>query len=495
MGIIIRQSIKGTLVNYVGAFIGFLSTLVVATRFLSEKEIGLIQVLLEAATLLATLAQLGTNSSAIRFFPYFKDEANRHNGFFFYLMIVPFIGFSLFVPLFFLFKPAIIAYFTENSPLFVEYADWIIPLMLFVLYISVFETYSNVLMRVVVPKFIREVVIRLMLVSIYLLYGLGVLSLTGLVVAFVVAYGIAMVLNLWYSLKIGKPTLRRPPSYITPPLRNSILRYSGYVLLGALGGSITSKLDLFMVSGELGLDWGGIFRIAFYMAAIIDIPSRSMTAISTPIASQYMRDGNLQEANALYRKVALHQLLAGGFIFLFLWINLDAIFAIMPKGAVYAEGKWVVFFIGLSRLVFVFLGFGQVLINYSRYYYWTLFFTFLITGVTIVTNLWLIPRLGITGAALATLITVVLTHLVQQWLVFAKLKGNPYSWDAAKLIALLLLLFGINTLLPVWQNPWIDALLRSALIGLPGLVGVYALRISPEVNRLAGEILSWLKRG
>ena len=83
MGIVIRQSIKGTLVNYVGAFIGCVTTLFVVTKFLPPEDVGLRSVIYEAALLVATLAQLGTTSSIMRYFPYFKDNAKGHNGFFF----------------------------------------------------------------------------------------------------------------------------------------------------------------------------------------------------------------------------------------------------------------------------------------------------------------------------------------------------------------------------------------------------------------------------
>ena len=60
-------------------------------------------------------------------------------------------------------------------------------------------------------------------------------------------------------------------------------------MIGVVGGSITSRLDIFMVSAELGLNYAGIYSIAFYMVAIIDIPSRSITAISSPVAADALR--------------------------------------------------------------------------------------------------------------------------------------------------------------------------------------------------------------
>ena len=74
MGIIAKQSIQGTIVTYLGVAVGFVTTFFVLTRFLSAEEIGLARVLVDAATLFIGLAQLGTSSSIIRFYPHFKHR-------------------------------------------------------------------------------------------------------------------------------------------------------------------------------------------------------------------------------------------------------------------------------------------------------------------------------------------------------------------------------------------------------------------------------------
>ena len=76
MGIIIRQSLKGTIVNYVGAFIGFVTTMFVSTKFLTPEELGLTRVMIEAAAILGGLMALGIGSSGLRFFPFFKTDKN-----------------------------------------------------------------------------------------------------------------------------------------------------------------------------------------------------------------------------------------------------------------------------------------------------------------------------------------------------------------------------------------------------------------------------------
>lgn len=489
MGIVIRQSIKATIVNYVGAFIGFLTTMFVVTKYLLPEEIGLTKVIYEVAALVSGFAQLGITSSAMRFFPYFKDPKKKHNGFFFYLLVVPSVGSAIFVTLFCLLKEPIVSFFAAKSSLFVEYFNWVIPLIIFLTFWLVWETYANILMRIVVPKFIREIGVRVALLAIYLLYTFRYLDLTGLVTGFVAVYGLAMVANLFYISRITSVSLKHDFAYIDRKLLIKIGKYTSFLVIAALSGNIINQLDIFMVSSELGLNHAGIYTIALYMAAVIEIPARSITAISSPLAAAALKEGRFDEANRLYKKVALHQFIAGSFLFLLIWINIDTIFRIIPNGEVYKAGKWVVFFLGMSRLVSLTLSFGGTLISFSRYYYWGLYFTCFLTALTITSNYLLIPYLGMSGAAVATLVTCVVSYSFQQWIVLRKLKGNPYSLAMLKHLLLILSLWGLNRLLPHIGNPYGDGVYRTIFMAAVWFVLFYRLKISPEFCELVNRFL------
>ena len=133
MGIVIKQSIKGTIVNYLGVAIGFVTTFFIVTKYLTQEEIGLSRVLIDAGVLFASFAQLGTSSSIIRFFPYFKDENEKHHGFFFWTLIVPIVGFFLFFIVAKCLEGTIIHTFSKNSDLFVNYYRFVFPLSVFML--------------------------------------------------------------------------------------------------------------------------------------------------------------------------------------------------------------------------------------------------------------------------------------------------------------------------------------------------------------------------
>lgn len=491
MGIVIRQSIKATIVNYVGAFIGFLTTMFVVTKFLRPEEIGLTKVIYEVSFLFASLAQLGTSASAMRFFPYFRDPEKNNNGFFFYLLVMPAIGSVVFLSLYYLFREPITDFFIRNSSLFVDYYNYVGILIVFLVFWMVFETYSNLLMRIVIPKLIREIGVRLLLVTVYLLYAFHYFRLNGLVSGYIAVYGIAMLLTLWYISHIGTLSLKHDFSFIDKPLRVKVLKYTLFLIAGALGGTIINQLDIFMVSSQMGLSFTGVYTIAFYMAAVIEMPARSISTISAPLAAAALKENDLVKANELYKKVSLHQFIAGSTLFLFIWINIDNIFAIIPNGDTYEAGKWVVFFIALSKLVAVTLNFGGTLISFSRYYYWGLYFTFFLVALTIYTNHLLIPLWGISGAALATFITCVISYSWQQWIVLKKVKGNPYTVGTLKQIILIGILLGINSLLPGWtDNPYADGIYRSVVMVVCWLWLIYKLKISPEICTIIRKILS-----
>lgn len=494
MGIIIRQSIKGTLFTYIGAVIGFLTTFYIIPKYIGEEIYGLTRVIAEAGLLFAMIFQMGAPSSIIRFFSHFKSKDKKHNGFFFYVICLISIGFLIFIPAFFLLKQPIIDYFSNQSPLFVDYLYWLIPLTFFLIYWMSFEVYSNVLMRIAIPKFIREILIRVLFIFVYLAYAGGYIGLSAFISAYVGVYGVAMLVTLFYILRTGSVSLKHDRKFITPPLRKEFLSYSSIIITGTLGGSLLSRIDLFMISGEIGLASAGIYAIAFNMISVMEMPSRSITSISTPIAADSLKKGDFASVNELYKKVSTHQLLTGAIVFLLIWSNIDNIYAIIPNGEVYSAAKWVVLFMGIAKLIEVTISFGGVMISFSKFYHWSLYFTFFITALNIFLNYLLIPRYGMLGVAIGTSCSCLISYSLQQWLVLVKIKANPYSWATLKIVILIVCVFGLNELLVSFTNPWLDIVFRSFVISVFIVAYVYFTRVSNEANGLIINLLSKFRK-
>jgi len=497
MGIIARQSIKGTIATYLGTAIGFVTTFFILTSYLTAEEVGLTRVLVDAAMLFSSLALMGTSSSTMRFYPHFKDDSRNQQGLYFWTLIIPFVGFLIFLIFFFALKGWIIRTFEDNSPLFVNYVYYTLPIAFFMLYMSVFEANATILERVAVPRLIREVFIRVGLLVGYLLYGLWhVIDLDGLVMVFCVTYGLGALLNLCYLLFSQKISFKPDFSKITPELRRDFLWYTLFLITAALVGSVMPTLSSFFISAKMGLMFTGIYAIANYIATMVEIPSRSLNAIVQPRIAVALRatPPDLSTATQLYQKVSLNQLLVGITILILIWINIDLFFDLLPNGEQYAAGKWVVLILATSKLISSAFSIGGSALGYTRWYYTSLIFTLILMVSSILLNNYLIPICGIEGGAWATLGSNVFYFILLLLYVKWRVGTYPFSWGQLKVLAVGALMFGLNYLLvrvsgkispdPSLLFRIVEAVVRTGIVGVAGLLMVYYGNVSEDVNAL-----------
>lgn len=493
MGVIAKQSIRGTIVTYLGVFVGFLTTFFVLTRFLSAEEIGLARVLIDTATLFIGLAGLGTTSSIIRFWPYFKPEKaedNPHaNGFFFWTIAIPFFGFILFTSIYWAAHVPLQQLFSDKSPLFVNYYYAVVPLAFFMLYQTIFETNANVLMRIVWPRAVRELVLRIFLLEAYLLYAFRIVSLDGLVILISGSYALAALANIIYLFAFGHISLRPDFDYITRPLARKYILYTLFQITAALATVITPTLSSFFITAQLGLDYTGIFAIATYMAVMVSIPNRSLNAIANPQLAQTVKDGDRTGLTTLLRQVSSNSLLVGGFIMVFIWINIDLIFHILPNGETYETARYVVLILSVSQLLIATFNATISVLNYSKYYYLSLVYSFLLTGLSLWLNNVLIPTWGMNGAAMANLLSYTIYFALLCMTMPILCKTSPFSLAQLKTVVLLVVLWGTCMGVDMLNmNIWFASCLKSGLWLTAGYMA-YRLKISPEINNAILHIL------
>ena len=503
MGIVARQSIKGTIATYIGVAVGIVTTFFIQTKALEPEQIGLIDVLLQCSILFSGLAQLGTNSSAMRYYPFFKDEEHRDHGFFGWTLLVPFVGFGVFLLVFLLFKGNVVAFFSKDSSMFGDYVNFVIPLSFFLLYISVFETNSNLLLRIVLPKFIREVGLRLATLAVYLLYYYKVLDFDGVIVAFCVFYGLATLINVLYLLSLKRVSFKIDWKHVTPQIRRDFLFYTLFMITAALAGNVIPMLSKFFVAGMTGFRLAGVFAIATNIAALVEMPYRSLGAISRPHISEAMAQKDVPAADALCKNVALHQFIAGTLVFFLIWINIDVLFDLLPNGDIYRLGKWAVLFLALGRLVYSTLAVTTTVLSYSKYYYYSLIFTILLAGLSLLLNRLMVPKWDINGGALASVFSYIVYFILLLAFIKWKIGVQPFSLKMMPVLLTILVLFGLNWVWTMLLTPWfarlfgkaiygllLDAFLKSVLFVVLGLTAIYKMKVSQSVNDLLDKARS-----
>ena len=495
MGIVIRQSIKGSIISYVGAFVGMASTIFIYPYFLTPELIGLNRILIDSAFLFAFIAQIGIPSAIIRFTPQLKKMGLIREAYK-YALLLPLISFVFFGTLIYLGKESFLGLFNENSPLYSRYFALIIPFGLICIYLNIFENIATSYYRISIPKLIREIILRFLLIGSVMLFFYLKLSIDLYVMLIIFSYALGVLILVTYVRRLQRIMMPKEINKGIPKdLARKIFPYMGFMLFTGIGSTVITKVDGFMISSMIGLGGTGIYTISFFMTSIIEIPSRATMQISGPFVSECLVNNDIPKLKDMYVRYASNQAVIGGFLLIMLWANVNSIFEIMPNGDLYSAGKFVVLFIGLGKLIDLSTGLNNQILIYSRFYRIQLLFILILSIITVGGNLLLIPVLGITGAAIASLTSYFLINTVVIVFIYRKLGIQPFNNKTLKIILLILLAFFINFLLPTLKNWFIDSLYRS-LILLAVFAGVaYIYKLSEDLNTVVFKALNMLGLG
>jgi O-antigen/teichoic acid export membrane protein len=164
----------------------------------------------------------------------------------------------------------------------------------------------------------------------------------------------------------------------------------------------------------------------------------------------------------------------------------------MPNGELYSAGKLVVLFIGLGKLIDLSAGLNNQILIYSKYHRYQLLFGLVLGVITVAGNLLLIPVMGITGAALASLSAYFLINTIVILFIYRKLGIQPFNLTTLKIFLLIALAFLINFLLPNLESWFLDSLYRSLILIFIFIGFTYFCRLSDDLNSIVKKAFNLL---
>jgi O-antigen/teichoic acid export membrane protein len=178
-------------------------------------------------------------------------------------------------------------------------------------------------------------------------------------------------------------------------------------------------------------------------------------------------------------------------MFLGLWINIGNVFEIL--GPQFISGKWVIFFIGLGSLIDMTTGANSSILGSSPYYKVQSFFLVGLVFLLILTNLLLIPIFGITGAAIGGAISLATLNLFRFLYLWYKFNLQPFNWKFILVAAIGISAYLISSLIPILPSFIADIFVRSTVLTVLFCLPIYLLKLSPDINEKADDVLRILK--
>ena len=483
MGIVIKQSIKNTIITFIGFGIGAVNVLYMYPVFLGKEYLGLTNYILSAANILYPILSFGIQNTLIKFFNENNKTEEDLSRYFTYMLLLPLFVIIPFFCLFFYFYENI-ALYESNKNIIVYDFVWEIPLIaLFMGYFEIFYAWLRAHMKSVFGSFVKEVFVRVLVtISLFAVY-FNYITLTEFVHSLVLIYGISLLVIIYYANKTKRIQLNKK----LPKKTKEIFVFTIFIILSASVANMLLDIDKYMINQFLKIENIAFYSLAVYLAMVISVPQRAMHQITYPITAKLMSENKWEELDELYKKSSVTLQVIGGLIYIGILVNIKQIYELLPDEG-YDNGLFVVFTIGLSKYFDVVLGNNNSIIFNSKYYKMVLLLGVLLVFVVVGLNLIFIPKYGINGAAIATLISITLYSLAKLLFVVLKMKLFPFTKKTIVALALTIVSFGVFYYWDFSFHPFVNIILKSILVTIFYLGLSYYLKISSDINFVINSV-------
>lgn len=476
---------------YMGLIFGYLNLAYFFPKLLTTEQIGLVSFLLVSSNMLLSIIQLGMPSIIVKFRPIVVDKG-LEKGFLRLSLVVPIISFIVIFGILFLLSDWILNRFYSNSPLIHEYY-YLLPFFTFFMsFLGIWSAHGRSLFRIVVPNLVEKVGIRILVFLLLMLMSFSLINFTDFVWGYSAIFCLATLIVMFYVFQLS-PRKNPENNALDLPFKKRILSFGLFSFLTVIGGQVVENIDIIMISSITNLSDAGIYKTVFYIGGVIMIPMHILGQITSPVFAEAWKDNDLDKIKEVYQKSSINLTIIGTLIFLGLYINLDNIFEIMPNGDKFLVGRNVILIIALSKLVSMTMSVNSHLIANSNHYHFNLIGIVSLAIVTIVSNYFFIPRWGIVGAAFASGLSIVTFELLKFSFIAIKFKMLPYTKQTIVALLLFLCILGLNFFLPKISNAYIDTIYRSGIITIAFGIGVYVLKISPDLNEIVHSFTKKIK--
>lgn len=491
MGVIKRQTIKGSIFSYLGVIVGFFTLLFIVPKVLSTEQLGLTTILVAVSAVYSQFSTLGFSNVIARMFPYFRDRDKHNNGFVFLCIAVGLIGFAISLISFFLLKPYIIESNLEKSPLLVEFIWYLVPLIFFRMFFLLLDTYNKMLFDSTTGTFLSDLFQRLANLFLLIAFYFNWINFPQYIFGYVVALSFPAVYLAGLLVYRKQFSIQPKLDFIQAPLRKEMISLSVFGLLSGLSAVALKQIDTIFMNSYYDLAVTGIYSISFQFGTIILIPAIALGKISSTFIADAWKDKDMDIIQDIYYKSSINQLFAALLLFILMVTNLHNIFKILPPE--YGGGEWVVILIALSNLIVASTGVSVQIIGTSHKFKIQTYSMAVLVVLSVILYMIFIPLWGMTGAALVSLLSVSASSLLRVFYLKVNMKLFPYRLTHLKCLAIGLVALAVGKFIPLLDNYYFDLIMRGSAVSVVFISLSYLFHITGDINQILDKIYKKLQ--
>jgi O-antigen/teichoic acid export membrane protein len=493
MGIIQKQGVKSSFFIMMGFLIGAVNLLVLFPMFFSKNDQGLVRAMLDIGATLSVFCTLGTLPVIYKFYPFYNHYLGpKKNELPFITLIINLIGFGLLLLIGWQQKDFIIRKLGK-SPSLGQYFNYVYPYTFFLLIFYWLEAFAWGLRKGVYSNFLRETLIRILTTLLIIAFGLKYIDLVGFLTLFSLLYvipSLLLLINLIQSKQFSFKSLQI--SNVTKRLKGKMFSFALFVFAGQFFNLLARTNDTFMIVGLRGLSDAGIFAIATYVSAILEIPQRSLNSISIPVLASSWKNKDFANIKHVYHKSVSNLLAIGLLLFGLIWLNTENLIAFLnwvshkEAGGYDAIGK-LIFILGLAKLIDLATGVNSQIIGTSNFWKFDFFTNLFYILLSLPLNYYLIKNYNLEGLAYSNLIALTLYNSIRFSFLYFKFNLQPYTYKHGLFLLLSIGLILLVHQIPTANNILANILLQSTVFGFIFYLLVSWINPAPEALEIVNN--------
>jgi len=422
--------VRGTLWSVIGTFVGLATSFgvgILEARYLGAKGLGIWTLSFLVINLGVMIGSLGLTLGVMRFVGLYRGQ-KRFNDVAKLIktaVIISLIsGILLGVIIYFL-APTIAVFF--KKPLVAEVikiASWSVPLVVLGgVFTAVFRGFEDIKFITIISAFLRNGLWLLAVVSLVLCLKMNLrfLAISNVIVSALVVLGALYLFKRHYAGKIFW-RYRKEKTSIKEAYR--LMSFSIPLLLSAFLGFVTTRTDIFMLGFLSTASAVGMYNVAFRIASFSPFILASVVGIFMPVISVKIGAGKFEEVKELYFRATKWSIAPTLVIIIILGVFSNFFLNIFGKE--FLDADMALKILLLTYLIHALTGpNGATLVALGEMRF-IAFYTFLGASSNVILNLIMIPKYGISGAAFASLISIVIINILASWRLHVHYNINPF---------------------------------------------------------------------
>jgi len=424
----LKEVTKGATIIFIGLALGRISafaTRLLLARFVGAEGYGLFSLAIAIFNIITVFSMIGFPIGIARFIAFYraKEDIGKVSGTIFssLKMTLP-IGVTLTLLIIIFSQKISVLLFHEPklSPILKVFALAIPFYMIAVVFISALRGFKAIKEKVLAEDIFGQIT-KLSFVLCFLFLGFGV---KGAGYAYIIGSGVTLIVAFHYLNKTFPAFLRK--STKNESMMIALLTYSWPLFFADLINQIrvqigTLLLGYFVTSSEVG-----IFNAAFPISQLLLLFLLSLNYIFMPTLTELLATHKMRDINRMYKIVAKWSFYLTFPCFLVIITFSKQILGVL-FGSAYIDASLPLQILSLGFLTVVIVGStGTLMVAAAKT---KAYLIFELVGITnnIIFNLLFIPRWGITGAAMAVSISLIIMHTMSLMYVYYCFKMQPFT--------------------------------------------------------------------